>query len=53
MPDNRQIFFARVLRSATEEAVRALFTRFGHVSDINLFRAFQVGLRGGGLLVCR
>jgi CUG-BP- and ETR3-like factor len=35
------VFFARVLRSATEDAVRALFARYGKVADINLFRAFQ------------
>ncbi|KAI8462603.1 MAG: hypothetical protein J3K34DRAFT_475967 [Monoraphidium minutum] len=39
--DDRTVFFARVLRSATEESVRALFSRFGRVSEINLFRAFQ------------
>jgi hypothetical protein len=36
-----QLFFARVLRSATEEGVRALFARFGKVYEVNLFRAFQ------------
>ncbi|GBF95952.1 CUG-BP- and ETR-3-like factor [Raphidocelis subcapitata] len=39
--DDRTVFFARVLRSATEDAVRALFSRYGGVADINLFRAFQ------------
>jgi hypothetical protein len=36
-----QLFFARVLRSAKEEEVRALFSKFGKVYDVNLFRAFQ------------
>lgn len=36
-----QIFFAKVLRSATEDEVRALFSGFGKVYDVNLFRAFQ------------
>jgi hypothetical protein len=36
------VFFARVLRSATEDSVRALFSRFGRVVEVNLFRAFQV-----------
>ncbi|KAG2455141.1 hypothetical protein HYH02_000960 [Chlamydomonas schloesseri] len=39
--DNRQLFFAKVLRSATEEEVRRLFGQFGKVTDVNLFRAFQ------------
>ncbi|PNW84892.1 hypothetical protein CHLRE_03g162750v5 [Chlamydomonas reinhardtii] len=39
--DNRQLFFAKVLRSATEEEVRMLFGQFGKVTDVNLFRAFQ------------
>ncbi|KAG2497791.1 hypothetical protein HYH03_004063 [Edaphochlamys debaryana] len=39
--DNRMLFFAKVLRSTTEEEVRRLFTRFGKVHDVNLFRAFQ------------
>jgi hypothetical protein len=30
-----------VLRSATEEEVKTLFSRFGKVYDVNLFRAFQ------------
>ncbi len=44
-PANRtraaQLFFAKVLRSASEEDVKRLFSRFGRVYDINLFRAFQ------------
>jgi hypothetical protein len=36
-----QLFFAKVLRSATEEEVKTLFSRFGKVYDVNLFRAFQ------------
>lgn len=36
-----QLFFAKVLRSATEDEVQALFSRFGKVYDVNLFRAFQ------------
>jgi len=39
--DNRMLFFAKVLRSATEEEVRMLFSGFGKVYDVNLFRAFQ------------
>lgn len=39
--DNRQLFFAKVLRSATDDEVRRLFSRFGRVTDVNLFRAFQ------------
>ncbi|KXZ43600.1 hypothetical protein GPECTOR_86g394 [Gonium pectorale] len=39
--DNRMLFFAKVLRSTTEDDVRRLFTRFGKVHDVNLFRAFQ------------
>jgi hypothetical protein len=36
-----QLFFAKVLRSATEDEVKVLFTQFGGVCDVNLFRAFQ------------
>lgn len=36
-----QLFFAKVLRSATEEEVKGLFNKFGKVYDVNLFRAFQ------------
>ena len=36
-----QLFFAKVLRSASEDEVKELFTRFGSVYDVNLFRAFQ------------
>ncbi len=36
-----QLFFAKVLRSATEDEVRALFSQYGKVYDVNLFRAFQ------------
>jgi len=36
-----QLFFAKVLRSATEDEVRVLFSGFGKVYDVNLFRAFQ------------
>lgn len=43
--DDRTVFFARVLRSASEDAVRALFAAYGRVADINLFRAFQVRAR--------
>ncbi|GFR49895.1 hypothetical protein Agub_g12000 [Astrephomene gubernaculifera] len=39
--DNRMLFFAKVLRSTTEDDVRRLFSRFGKVHDVNLFRAFQ------------
>ncbi|KAJ9515120.1 hypothetical protein QJQ45_028921 [Haematococcus lacustris] len=39
--DNRMLFFAKVLRSATEDEVRALFSHYGKVYDVNLFRAFQ------------
>ncbi|EFJ44830.1 hypothetical protein VOLCADRAFT_118581 [Volvox carteri f. nagariensis] len=41
LEDNRQLFFAKVLRSATEDEVRRLFGQFGKVTDVNLFRAFQ------------
>ena len=36
-----QLFFAKVLRTAGEEEVRSLFSQFGKVFDVNLFRAFQ------------
>ena len=36
-----QLFFAKVLRSASEDDVKALFSRYGSVHGINLFRAFQ------------
>jgi hypothetical protein len=36
-----QLFFARVLRSVSEEEVKALFAQFGTVYDVILFRAFQ------------
>lgn len=39
--ENRMLFFAKVLRSATEEEVKGLFGQFGKVYDVNLFRAFQ------------
>ncbi|GAX72674.1 hypothetical protein CEUSTIGMA_g130.t1 [Chlamydomonas eustigma] len=39
--DNRMVFFAKVLRSATEEEVKSLFSTYGKVYDVNLFRAFQ------------
>mmetsp|Transcript_31833 Transcript_31833/g.70722 ORF Transcript_31833/g.70722 Transcript_31833/m.70722 type:complete len:496 (-) Transcript_31833:2249-3736(-) len=39
--DNRMLFFAKVLRSASEDEVKALFSRYGTVFDVNLFRAFQ------------
>lgn len=42
-----QLFFAKVLRTASEEEVRNLFRRFGHVCEVNLFRAFQVGFLPG------
>jgi hypothetical protein len=38
-----QLFFAKVLRSANEDEVKALFARYGRVMEVNLFRAFQVG----------
>lgn len=37
-----QLFFAKVLRSATEEEVKELFCHYGRVVEVNLFRAFQV-----------
>jgi hypothetical protein len=40
--DNRMLFFAKVLRSANEDEVKALFERYGRVVEVNLFRAFQV-----------
>jgi len=50
--ENRMLFFAKVLRSATEDEVKELFTRFGTVYDVNLFRAFQGAptTKGCGLL---
>lgn len=36
-----QLFFAKVLRSAAEGEVKALFAPYGRVYDVNLFRAFQ------------
>jgi hypothetical protein len=36
-----QLFFAKVLRSASEDDVKGLFCQFGKVYDVNLFRAFQ------------
>ncbi len=36
-----QLFFAKVLRSANEEDVKRLFSQYGKVYDVNLFRAFQ------------
>ncbi|GLC56141.1 hypothetical protein PLESTB_001073100 [Pleodorina starrii] len=39
--DNRMLFFAKALRSTTEDEVRRLFSLFGKVHDVNLFRAFQ------------
>jgi hypothetical protein len=34
-----------MLRSANEDEVRSLFSRFGRVVEVNLFRAFQVRAR--------
>jgi RNA recognition motif-containing protein len=42
-----QLFFAKVLRTATEEDVRQLFSQFGPVCEVNMFRAFQVGVAAG------
>jgi hypothetical protein len=39
-----QLFFAKVLRSANEDDVKALFARYGRVVEVKLFRAFQVGV---------
>eukprot|EP00775_Hariotina_reticulata_P001643 gene1644-1985_t len=39
--ENRMLFFAKVLRSASEDEVRALFQQYGRVVEVNLFRAFQ------------
>jgi hypothetical protein len=36
-----QLFFAKVMRCATESEVKALFSKFGTVMEVNLFRAFQ------------
>jgi hypothetical protein len=47
-----QLFFAKVLRSANEDEVRGLFTRFGGVVEVNLFRAFQVSELGGSTQGC-
>lgn len=40
-PPLQMLFFAKVLRTATEEDVRNLFSKYGGVEDINLFRAFK------------
>lgn len=50
--DNRMLFFAKVLRSATEDDIRELFSQFGKVFDVNVFRAFQGALttKGCGLV---
>lgn len=37
-----QLFFAKVVRTASEPEVRQLFSRFGRICEVNLFRAFQV-----------
>lgn len=39
--DNRMLFFAKILRTAKEDEVKAVFARFGSVHDVNLFRPFQ------------
>lgn len=39
--ENRMLFFAKVLRTATEEEVKTLLAQYGRVYDVNLFRAFQ------------
>eukprot|EP00879_Flechtneria_rotunda_P011421 GHRR01011930.1.p1 GENE.GHRR01011930.1~~GHRR01011930.1.p1 ORF type:complete len:414 (+),score=97.93 GHRR01011930.1:226-1467(+) len=39
--ENRMLFFAKVLRSANEDEVRGLFSKFGRVVEVNMFRAFQ------------
>jgi hypothetical protein len=41
LPLSLQLFFARVQRSASEEEVKTLFSHFGRVYDVVLFRAFQ------------
>jgi len=38
--DNRMLFFAKVLRTAQEHEVRALFSKYGSVHDVNMFRPF-------------
>eukprot|EP00803_Ostreobium_quekettii_P005787 evm.model.scf_971.4 EVM.evm.TU.scf_971.4 scf_971:48875-55971(+) len=38
--DNRMLFFAKVLRTAQEHEVRALFSKYGSVHDVNMFRQF-------------
>ncbi len=43
--DNRQLFFAKVLRSATDDEVRRLFSRFGRGER---FRAATKGHCGKG-----
>ncbi|GBF89388.1 hypothetical protein Rsub_01960 [Raphidocelis subcapitata] len=51
--DDRTLFFARVSRSADDQAVQALFSTFGRVSSVTLFRAFQAAssTKGCGLVV--
>jgi hypothetical protein len=36
-----QVFFAKVIRTATEDDVKVLFSQFGTVLEVSLFRAFQ------------
>uniref|UniRef100_A0A7R9VPJ1 RRM domain-containing protein n=1 Tax=Chlamydomonas euryale TaxID=1486919 RepID=A0A7R9VPJ1_9CHLO len=38
---NRMLFFAKVLRPAAEDEIKDLFSAYGQVYDVNLFRAFQ------------
>lgn len=39
--DNRMLFFAKILRTAKEDEVKAVFAQYGSVHDVNLFRPFQ------------
>ncbi|KAI8465632.1 MAG: hypothetical protein J3K34DRAFT_487277 [Monoraphidium minutum] len=39
--EKRMLFFAKVLRTASEDDVRGLFSRYGRVFELNIFRAFQ------------
>eukprot|EP00798_Chlamydomonas_sp_ICE-L_P012603 gene12603-15829_t len=39
--EDRMVFFAKVSSTASEEEVKGVFSNFGKVQDVNLFRAFQ------------
>jgi hypothetical protein len=39
----KKVFVAKLPRAVGEDDVRDLFSRYGRVYEVNLFRAFQVG----------